>query len=762
MSEVRCPMCGKENPSELDVCQYCEARLKPLIVPSESETEDLKKGEPVRSVTDWLDSLSDEDEGETSPGSSEGQEDAGELQSTPQNGGDDWLSSLRNEGDVDEGETDEADDEAEWPEFEEDQESGIPDWLSNLGKEGDFSAAPDALREEEPQEEVESDTSAQPFVSDEESDTLGAIGDDEPTEEELEEHGIPSEEIEFEESLISSFDSSVEGAAPQEIFDEESVDLSPAESEEVQEDEFPSIEADGEIGPLDEDGTPEWLADIIEEEPVPATEPEIETETEQVPEWLDEIVDSSDLEEIDFSAAELETDSEYDWLEDEGEPEEPVPGSETEGDMEVVPPFMLDEEVSEVVPGEDVPDWLADIPQIETSTEPPVVEEETEGLEQAELPSWLESMRPVEAAAPEIQFTDEGELETESSGPLAGLRGVLPVEPEIAQIKKPSTYALKLQVSDQQRAHANLFDELIKNEGESAPVDKGAVISPQIILRVVIFILLLAAVVWPIYTGSQDVPLTEMPVETFETSRLINSLTVGEPVLLAVDYEPGYSGELEAASATVLDNLMIRGAYLAIVSTSPSGPALAERLVKTVNMEGGHDYQPGSQYRNLGFIPGGASGLQAFAQTPQQVLKNGIDGQPVWNVPPLDSIGQLSDFSHLVLLTESPETGRAWIEQVQPSLGDAGLIMVISAQAEPLIRPYFEDPAKQVQGLVTGLAGGAMYESGMPRPILARKYWDAFSYSLIVAVLIIIFGSAINTISAYVMNRRPDGRKSTG
>jgi len=87
--------------------------------------------------------------------------------------------------------------------------------------------------------------------------------------------------------------------------------------------------------------------------------------------------------------------------------------------------------------------------------------------------------------------------------------------------------------------------------------------------------------------------------------------------------------------------------------------------------------------------------------------------------------------------------------------------MVISAQAEPLIRPYFGEPAKQVQGLVTGLAGGAAYESGMPRPMLARKYWDAYSYGLMAAILIIVFGSTINTISAYVSNQKREGRKAT-
>ena len=34
---VRCPMCGKPNPADREVCQYCQARLKPLRRPPSEE-----------------------------------------------------------------------------------------------------------------------------------------------------------------------------------------------------------------------------------------------------------------------------------------------------------------------------------------------------------------------------------------------------------------------------------------------------------------------------------------------------------------------------------------------------------------------------------------------------------------------------------------------------------------------------------------------------------------------------------------------------
>jgi hypothetical protein len=58
--------------------------------------------------------------------------------------------------------------------------------------------------------------------------------------------------------------------------------------------------------------------------------------------------------------------------------------------------------------------------------------------------------------------------------------------------------------------------------------------------------------------------------------------------------------------------------------------------------------------------------------------------------------------------------------------------MAISAQAEPMIRPYY--PA-QIQGLVSGLAGGAAYQQSGP-----YLYWDSYAVGMIAAELLIVIG----------------------
>src|SRR3972149_2244589 len=54
MADVRCPMCGKPNPADLETCQFCGARLKPLLAPSPDDSKpdkavgEMSKNDPAK------------------------------------------------------------------------------------------------------------------------------------------------------------------------------------------------------------------------------------------------------------------------------------------------------------------------------------------------------------------------------------------------------------------------------------------------------------------------------------------------------------------------------------------------------------------------------------------------------------------------------------------------------------------------------------------------------------------------------------------
>jgi hypothetical protein len=230
----------------------------------------------------------------------------------------------------------------------------------------------------------------------------------------------------------------------------------------------------------------------------------------------------------------------------------------------------------------------------------------------------------------------------------------------------------------------------------------------------------------------------------------INSISDGAPVLVAFDYDAGYSSEMETTAAAALSDLIEGGAYLTLVSTKPAGPALGERLTRALTG------QPA--YANLGYIPGGSVGLLSFAEDPRSAVPYTLDSVDIWAASPLDQVTAISDFGLILVLTEDPDTARAWIEQVQPFLKEKGtpMLMAISAQAEALVLPYYQTNPKQISGLLAGVQGSAAYESlsGAGR---ASEQWDAYSAGLFVSVLIVLVGAFVSG-GAGMLGRNKKGK----
>ncbi len=81
--------------------------------------------------------------------------------------------------------------------------------------------------------------------------------------------------------------------------------------------------------------------------------------------------------------------------------------------------------------------------------------------------------------------------------------------------------------------------------------------------------------------------------------------------------------------------------------------------------------------------------------------------------------------------------------------------MVISAQAEPLVRPFYQASSRQVSGYVSGIAGGAAYETFTGREQVARGYWDAFSLGVLLAAVLIIGGAVYSIFLALWKGSEP-------
>ncbi len=436
---------------------------------------------------------------------------------------------------------------------------------------------------------------------------------------------------------------------------------------------------------------------------------------------------------------------------------------------------FADEDVSSLLfEPTDLPDWLSEgVPAQEESEEAqepaqPYIERQEGPIERAELPSWLQAMRPVDAVTTAQDLEEEtAPRKEERVGPLAGLNNVLPAEPHIIHFGSPAaTPVTDLVLTEAQKNYSRLLKELIAGESSSPPAKRADVALPQQIMRWVIAILLLVALFTAVWLNWSifDLPNSGIPEENLAVISQVDLLNQGDRVLLAFEYQPGLSGEMEAATTAVVDHLLLKGVELVIVSSQPVGPGLAEHFLQTRQSQ--HQYVTERRYINLGYVAGGAAGLLNFAISPRSVVPLlDQNSASLWDQAALSGIQSVKDFAMVLVVTDDPDIARNWVEQVQPVLdpGRSGqgtpMAMVVSAQAEPLVYPYYATSPRQVSGIVSGLSGGAFYENTLNRPALSRSYWDGYNIGLWLAVLVIAIGGTLNLARSWFGKGRKGSTK---
>ncbi len=760
--QIRCPMCGKPNPADAEICRYCHARLKPLRpgeAPQPKSTAELESTLPP-----WMQTLRENTAADALP-------ETGELPLDLAAGGEPAEEPLPAE------EEDTAEDDLLWAPDEE--EDDLPDWLKSLGgEESEESKESETVENAPPAPVEEALPAATPLTPEDEAESTPPLAADETALPDwLAGDQTPAEETSADQAtslpdwLAPEAEAEAESAPPL-AADETALpdwlagDQTPAEETSADQATSlpdwlaPEAEAEAESAPplaADETALPDWLAgDQTPAEETSADQatslpdwlaPEAEAEAEStpplaadetaLPDWL-----AGDQTPAEETSADQAT-SLPDWLapEAEAEAESAPPGQAS------LQPFLADVDLPEDLLQE-TPDWLALLSPDEDATEE--APEKIAGAEEAgpsdaltagELPSWLEAMRPVAAAS--VGGAEEDEA-VETEGPLAGLRGVIaPPEPTLVKPGRVATIGGKLFLTDQQEAQAKTLQALLAEEFAPREPEKPPTVSRQRALRWFIGVVLLAVAFLPLILPPLQAPPPNRILPAARAAlQAVDAVPQGAPVLVGVDYSPAFAAEMETTAAPLLRDLLAKGARLTVVSTQPTGPALATRFFQQ-----GLSAQEGRQYLNLGYLPGGTAGLFAFAQNPRLVFTHAAGHTRLWETPFLQTVHRMSDFAMVVVITEDADTARAWIEQVRPALGDhTPLIALISAQAEPMIEPYYETASHQVAGVVTGMAGSLAYSAarGQQPDAPLRGQWSSYSYVILFAALMVAAAGLYN------------------
>ncbi len=385
----------------------------------------------------------------------------------------------------------------------------------------------------------------------------------------------------------------------------------------------------------------------------------------------------------------------------------------------------------------ETPDWLSKVEGGNPVTDPFFGKADTsnafapgtmDDVAPADLPSWVQAMRPVDTSVISGSQASTRSGASEAKGPLAGLQGVLPAM-SFLPTSKPRAYSIKLQATDEHQGHSALMEKIIEAETTPLPiVSIERVISQRGLRRslFVIYALMIIAVLL-VQTRIFSLPVA-VPIEINSAISVAENIAENSPVLVVFDYDPGLSSEMEAIAVPLVDHMiLLKHPRLTFVSTSPYGDALAERFISVSLRD--RNYQRGIQFVNFGYLPGGLAGVRVFASAMPQ---GGFS-----------DVTAINQFSAIVVITDNADDGRVWIEQTNGLRGSAPILIASSAQASPMLYPYYR--SGQVAGMINGLHGAAIVEqrnAGLPGT--ARRYWDAYAISLFLAVGFILLGGLWN------------------
>ncbi len=466
---------------------------------------------------------------------------------------------------------------------------------------------------------------------------------------------------------------------------------------------------------------PDWLAGLSGGTDEPAAEAPA-AESAETPDWLasfaaDEGEEGQGLAELDAVLSEMES----------ALPED------TPQEASAAAALILDDEDEALDALEEaLPDWLA---ALKPDSSVVAEAEEDEDLSPTELPSWVQSMRPLEDVLEETLETDLATEGTEQKGPLAGLRGVLPINDQISLTSRPELLGYKLEVSEPQRQTVALLESLLEDEKQALTVEKEAPTGALRFIRWGLTLALLLVVSLIYWTDARVLPpMSKFPPETLAFMDTVNQLDTTRPVVVVVDYDPAFVGEMDWALSPVVQHLQVRGATVITLSTSPTGAALAQRLMP--------------QAMQLGYLPGGSAGILGWALSPTTTMPRDVNGVPIWQTLDVQS---LNDLGLIVVATHDPTLARQWVEQLSVLPLDTPVVMVISAQAEPLVRPYYD--SGQLAGLVTGVVGGESYAT-LNGFAGAGSRWSAYGMGLILAALLVAVGGLWSLVDGWQSKRQ--------
>jgi hypothetical protein len=370
-------------------------------------------------------------------------------------------------------------------------------------------------------------------------------------------------------------------------------------------------------------------------------------------------------------------------------------------------------------------DWLTRIRKKYRSTLEVESAEEQQDRSGDSLLQWLialedggkvpEERLPEDASEPGDMVEDTHEVELSVSPGDATQE----VDVGILKIKKYS--APELSISREDQSGADQFTATVIDEKAPRPIREPIKRFSPWFIRLLMALLLIAILSFALFfQGPVNLPNRSQQQAAAAMMDWAENLPPESSLLLVLDYQAGFSGEIELISTSIFDSISLAEHHVSILSSTPSGALLFNHLLEHVGVFDRSDV------RDLGYYP--VESFSAFGLANLASSNRHLISQP-------ESIKMLpvGPFDGIVILGDDYEGAMAWIEQFSSLSPETSIYLLVSAQAGPLLLPYWE--SGQIEGMVAGIPDAAALD-GDTMALSSR--WRAYQMGVVLVMIMLI------------------------
>ncbi len=338
------------------------------------------------------------------------------------------------------------------------------------------------------------------------------------------------------------------------------------------------------------------------------------------------------------------------------------------------------------------PDWMDDD---EVQLDETLVSDSV--LTSAETPGWLHDIHQEEGDTAELLGIKET---VETNGRLEGITGAIQIETAIAASLIPSP-KLDYTLSKKHRHQIALLEGIVHDEPvekrqkpierpSSMPMSTRVILSGALVLVIIIAMLIPSSGEW--IQGSTFHSASDSLIALHSQM----DVTSGAPILVAFDYTPAMSGELNPIATTLLEQMAENQNIAITVSQSAAGSEVSSIVTQEVD---------GLETMPMGYLPGEAVGLRSLSECLDQSEScETLFGKEL----PADISQRLSEVAQILILTSESDSLIAWIEQVGSQHEGMVLLAGVTQTLGPLVNPYIA--SEQLAGVLVGLPDLVTYE----------------------------------------------------